>query len=135
MADKTAPTKQSVKKRKKRANLAVAQAHIRSTYNNTQIVLTDANGGVLSWSTSGKLGFKGAKKSTPYAAGAVARDAVEQLGEGVANATLDVFVKGIGSGREAAIRGLIGAGLLVRSITDVTPLPHNGVRPKKVRRV
>ena len=93
MADKATTTKATVKKRKKRANLAVAQAHIRSTYNNTQIVLTDANGGVLSWSTSGKLGFKGAKKSTPYAAGAVARDAIEQLGSDLGAVTIDVFVK------------------------------------------
>lgn len=122
------------KRSKKKRLVDHGQAHILSTYNNTTITITDLGGNAIGWSTSGKLGFKGPKKSTPYAAGAVARDAVEKS-KAFGLQRVDVFVKGIGSGRESAIRGIQNNGIQVLSIHDVTPIPHNGCRPKKVRRV
>jgi small subunit ribosomal protein S11 len=117
-----------------RKNIPHAQAHIQSTFNNTIITITDERGQAVTWASAGSAGFKGSRKSTPYAAQvaavAVARQAMEH---GVRE--IDVFVTGPGPGREAAIRSLQGAGLKVRSITDVTPIPHNGCRPPKKRRV
>lgn len=111
-----------------------AQAHIQSTFNNTIITVTDQQGNTLTWGSAGSVGFKGSRKSTPYAAQVAAQTAAKQaMDQGVRE--IDVFVKGPGPGREAAIRSLQAAGLKVRSITDVTPIPHNGCRPPKKRRV
>lgn len=110
------------------------QAHIQATYNNTIVTLTDMEGNVLAWSSAGKVGFRGPKKSTPYAAGIIVRDVVERTKiMGLKN--LDVYVRGVGLGREAAIRALAGAGMNLTMIKDLTPMPHNGPRPPKVRRV
>ncbi|MGB3366414.1 MAG: 30S ribosomal protein S11 [Acidaminobacteraceae bacterium] len=122
------------KKKRERKNIERGQAHIQSTFNNTIITLTDNAGNVISWSSSGSLGFKGSKKSTPFAAQLAAEEAAKNAMEhGLKLVT--VFVKGPGSGREAAIRSLQAAGLEISSITDVTPIPHNGCRPPKRRRV
>ena len=121
-------------KRADRRNSSVGQAHIRSTFNNTIVSITDPQGTVISWKSAGQVGFKGSRKSTPYAAGMAAESAARKAMEhGVKK--VDVFVKGPGSGRETAIRSLQSAGLEVGSITDVTPQAHNGVRPPKRRRV
>ena len=121
-------------KRSDRKNISVGQAHIRSTFNNTIVSITDAQGNVIAWKSAGTVGFKGSRKSTPYAAGMAAESAARKAMEhGVKK--VDVFVKGPGSGRETAIRSLQSAGLEVGSITDVTPQAHNGVRPPKRRRV
>jgi small subunit ribosomal protein S11 len=121
-------------RRRERKNIAVGQAHIQSTFNNTIISITDNDGNVISWGSAGGHGFKGSRKSTPYAAQvtaeATARKAMEH-----GMKTIEIFVKGPGSGREAAIRSLQAAGLDVTSISDVTPIPHNGCRPPKRRRV
>lgn len=131
-----ATPKSAVRKprRKEKKNIAVGQAHIKSTFNNTIVTITDPNGAVLAWSSSGVVGFKGSRKSTPYAAQMSAESAARQAQEhGVKK--VDVFVKGPGSGRETAIRSLQAAGLEVGSINDVTPQAHNGCRPPKRRRV
>ncbi len=113
---------------------AHGQAHITATYNNTIVTLTDAKGNVISWASAGKAGFKGPKKSTAYAAGIVVKDAATPAYErGLRE--VDVFVRGVGAGREAAVRALNANGLIVNVIKDVTPIPHNGPRPRKVRRV
>ena len=125
--------KTSGKKRVKK-NVEHGQAHIQSSFNNTIVTLTDAEGNALSWASAGGLGFKGSRKSTPYAAQMAAETATKAaLIHGLK--TVDVFVKGPGSGREAAIRALSACGLDVVSIKDVTPVPHNGCRPPKRRRV
>ena len=122
------------KKKKERRQIPVGVAHIQSTFNNTIVTITDAQGNVLAWSSAGTTGFKGSRKGTPFAAGlaaeAAARKAMEQ---GVKQ--VEVFVKGPGAGREAAIHSLQAAGLEVALIRDVTPIPHNGCRPPKRRRV
>lgn len=125
----------AVKSRKKvKKVVKKGQAHIQATYNNTIITLTDQQGNVLAWSSAGANGFKGAKKSTPYAAGIIVRNAVEKTKDfGLTD--VEVFVKGVGAGREAAIRSLHSSGINVSSIKDMTPIPHNGCRPKKPRRV
>ncbi|MFA6252664.1 MAG: 30S ribosomal protein S11 [Patescibacteria group bacterium] len=125
----------AVKSRKKvKKVVKKGQAHIQATYNNTIITLTDQQGNVLAWSSAGVNGFKGAKKSTPYAAGIIVRNAVEKTKDfGLTD--VEVFVKGVGAGREAAIRSLHSSGINVSSIKDMTPIPHNGCRPKKPRRV
>ena len=121
-------------KRKVRKNVEHGQAHIQSSFNNTIVTLTDANGNALSWASAGGLGFRGSRKSTPYAAQMAAETATKAaLPHGLK--TVEVFVKGPGSGREAAIRALSASGLQVVSIEDVTPVPHNGCRPPKRRRV
>ena len=126
---KTTNTKRKVKK-----NVEHGQAHIQSSFNNTIVTLTDANGNALSWASAGGLGFRGSRKSTPYAAQMAAETATKAaLPHGLK--TVEVFVKGPGSGREAAIRALSASGLQVVSIEDVTPVPHNGCRPPKRRRV
>jgi len=123
------------KVRKKRTRVEpVGRAFIQATFNNTIITLTDARGGVVSWSSAGRQGFKGSKKSTPFAAQQAASTAAREAME-LGLRKVDVSVKGPGSGREAAIRSLSAAGLEVTSIKDVTPLPHNGCRPPKRRRV
>ena len=108
--------------------------YISSSYNNTIITLTDSKGNVLGWTSAGNIGFKGTKKSTPFAASKVA-EAIAQIAEKIGIERIEVFVKGIGSGRESAIRSLAARGLEIISIKDTTPVPHNGCRPPKVRRV
>ncbi|MBU1131145.1 30S ribosomal protein S11 [Patescibacteria group bacterium] len=126
----------TVKKRKKKVkrNIKRGQAHIQANYNNTMVTITDQNGNVVAWSSAGACGFKGPKKATPYAAGVIVRKVAEKLND-TGMQEIDVFVKGVGSGRESAIRALHANGLQVMSIKDVTPIPHNGCRPPKVRRV
>ena len=121
-------------KRKVRKNIQSGLAHIQSTFNNTIITISDLQGNVVSWSSSGSKGFKGSRKSTPFAAQLAAEDAGRRAMEHGMN-TLKVFVKGPGAGREAALRALSQVGLRVTLIRDVTPVPHNGCRPPKRRRV
>ena len=121
-------------KRKEKKHIESGAAHIRSTFNNTIVTLTDTNGNALSWASAGGLGFRGSRKSTPFAAQMAAEQAAKAAMEHGLR-TVEVFVKGPGSGREAAIRALQAAGLEVTSIKDVTPIPHNGCRPPKRRRV
>jgi len=121
-------------RREKRGAVPRGQAHIHATFNNTIITITDPGGNTLGWSSSGTAGFRGSRKSTPYAAQRAARQAASKA-RAVGMREVDVFVKGPGPGREAAIRSLLGEGLRVTSITDVTPIPHNGCRPPKKRRV
>ncbi|MCR4617319.1 MAG: 30S ribosomal protein S11 [Lachnospiraceae bacterium] len=133
MATKAATAKKATKRRVKK-NVDHGQAHIQASFNNTIVTLTDAEGNALSWASAGGLGFRGSRKSTPYAAQVAAETATKAaIVHGLK--TVDVFVKGPGSGREAAIRALAAAGLQVLSIKDVTPVPHNGCRPPKRRRV
>ena len=121
-------------RRKEKKNVSHGQAHIKSTFNNTIVSITDPSGGVLAWASSGHVGFKGSRKSTPFAAQMAAENAARKAQEhGMRK--VDVFVKGPGSGRETAIRSLQATGLEVGQIQDVTPQPHNGCRPKKRRRV
>ena len=129
-----AAKKQVRKKKRERKHVERGQAHIQSTFNNTLITLTDMDGNALSWSSAGSNGFKGSRKSTPFAAQSAAEVAAKAAMEhGLTS--VEVFVKGPGSGREAAIRALETAGLKVVSIKDITPIPHNGCRPPKKRRV
>ena len=121
-------------KRRVRKNIEKGAAHIRSTFNNTIVTITDTAGNALSWASAGGLGFRGSKKSTPFAAQTAAETAAKEAMEHGLK-TVDVYVKGPGAGREAAIRALQAAGLEVTSIRDVTPIPHNGCRPPKRRRV
>ncbi len=130
MAQKTA---QRIRRRDKK-NIVSGVAHVNSTFNNTVITITDAQGNTISWSSSGTKGFKGSRKSTPYAAQMAAEDAGEKEKEHGMK-TLEVEVKGPGSGRESALRALQSIGFTITSIRDVTPIPHNGCRPKKRRRV
>ena len=126
--------RQTGDKRKVKKNVEHGQAHIQSSFNNTIVTLTDAKGNALSWASAGGLGFRGSRKSTPYAAQMAAETATKAaLIHGLK--TVEVYVKGPGSGREAAIRALSASGLQVVSIEDVTPVPHNGCRPPKRRRV
>ncbi|WP_166820760.1 30S ribosomal protein S11 [Thalassoroseus pseudoceratinae] len=123
-----------VKKKRVRRNVTKAIAHIKATFNNTTVTITDANGDVLTWATAGTVGFKGSRKSTPFAAQRAAETCAERAVKfGVRE--MEVRVKGPGSGRESAITGLQIHGITIRSIEDVTPLPHNGCRPPKKRRV
>jgi len=122
------------KRRKTRRNVTVGTAHIKATFNNTTVTITDTKGDTLCWASSGTTGFKGSRKSTPFAGQMAAQQAAEKaIKFGVKE--VDVKVKGPGSGRESAITALQAAGLTIKSIEDVTPLPHNGCRPKKRRRV
>ena len=121
-------------RRRERKNVPRGRAYVQSTFNNTIITLTDPNGNVLSWGSAGATGFKGSRKSTPYAAQVAAERAARQAMEhGLRQ--VEVYVKGPGSGREAAIRAIQASGIAILSIRDVTPIPHNGVRPPKRRRV
>src|SRR3954471_1491532 len=134
MAQPTAKKKPVRGRRRERKSIPRGRAYIQSTFNNTIVTVTDPTGGVVSWSSSGASGFKGSRKSTPYAAGMAAETAARKAMEnGIKK--VDVFVKGPGSGRETAIRSLQSAGLEVGSINDVTPQAHNGVRPPTRRRV
>ncbi|WP_130837229.1 30S ribosomal protein S11 [Lachnoclostridium sp. Marseille-P6806] len=130
----SAAAKKAAAKKRVRKNVERGQAHIQSSFNNTIVTLTDTQGNTLSWASAGGLGFKGSRKSTPYAAQMATETAVRAAQVHGLKA-VDVFVKGPGSGREAAIRSLNANGLAVLSITDVTPVPHNGCRPPKKRRV
>jgi small subunit ribosomal protein S11 len=122
------------RKKKEKKNIQNGVAHIQSTFNNTIITITDMNGNTIAWSSAGSQGFKGSRKSTPFAAQLAADDAAKKAQEhGVQN--IEVYVKGPGSGREAALRALQAAGFNVTLIRDVTPIPHNGCRPPKRRRV
>jgi len=126
--------KKAIKKRRERKNIESGAAHIRSSFNNTIITITDTNGNAVSWASAGEMGFKGSRKSTPYAA-QVAAETAAKLAMEHGMKTVEVFVKGPGSGREAAIRALQTTGLNITLIKDVTPIPHNGCRPPKRRRV
>jgi small subunit ribosomal protein S11 len=132
-----APKKKGAKarvRRSERKNIAVGQAHIKSTFNNTIISITDPQGNVISWRSAGQVGFKGSRKSTPFAA-QMAAEACAKAAQEHGLRKVAVFVKGPGSGRETAIRSLQAAGLEISSIQDRTPVPHNGCRPRKRRRV
>ena len=123
-----------VHKAKKAKNITKGIVHVTATFNNTLVNVTDVNGNAIGWSSAGKMGFKGSRKSTAYAAQVVSQDACRQaMGHGLKE--VDVRVKGPGSGRESAVRAVQGLGLEILSIRDVTPIPHNGCRPKKARRV
>ena len=126
--------KKVIKKRRDRKNIESGRAHIRSTFNNTIITITDVNGNAVSWASAGELGFKGSRKSTPFAAQSAAETAAK-LAVDHGMKTVEVYVKGPGSGRESAIRALATMGLNITLIKDVTPIPHNGCRPPKRRRV
>ncbi|MEI6266568.1 MAG: 30S ribosomal protein S11 [bacterium] len=123
-----------VKKKKIKKVVNYGQAHIQATFNNTIITITDNDGNVLSWATSGASGFKGSRKSTPYAAQIASEIAVEKA-KAFGLEKVDVFIKGIGTGRDSAVRAFNASGIYVNSIKDVTPIPHNGCRPPKARRV
>ncbi len=127
-------SRRGVKKKKEKKNIPTGVAHIQSTFNNTIVTITDPAGNVVSWSSAGTQGFKGSRKSTPFAAQLAAEDAAKKAMEHGMR-TIDVYVKGPGAGREAAIRALQVAGFTINLIRDVTPIPHNGCRPPKRRRV
>ena len=133
-ATKASAARNTRTKKKERKNIAAGTAHIQSTFNNTIVTITDTQGNALSWASAGGLGFRGSRKSTPFAAQTAAEVAAKAAMEHGLK-TVEVFVKGPGSGREAAIRALQAAGLEVNMIKDVTPIPHNGCRPPKRRRV
>ena len=121
-------------KKKAKKNITSGVAHVNASFNNTMVTITDAQGNTVSWSSSGLMGFKGSRKSTPYAAQMAADDAGRKAMEhGMKD--LEVLVKGPGSGRESALRALQAVGFTIRAITDITPIPHNGCRPRKRRRV
>lgn len=129
-----ARNKKKRRKKKIKRNIEKGQAHIRSTFNNTIISITDLEGNVIAWSSAGKVGYEGSRKSTPFAAQIAAEDAADEAKE-MGLKDIQIFVKGPGSGRESAIRALQAAGLNVSLIKDITPIPHNGCRPPKRRRV
>ncbi|MDD5341173.1 MAG: 30S ribosomal protein S11 [Patescibacteria group bacterium] len=132
--DEKEKTGKVFRKKKNIRQITHGRAYIQATYNNTIITLTDLNGNVLSWSSAGQNGFKGPKKSTPYAASVIVKDAVDKASVyGLKN--VNAFVKGVGSGREAAVRALNTYGINVISIKDITPIPHNGCRARKPRRI
>jgi len=129
-----AQKKRAKTRRRERKSIPVGKAYIQSTFNNIMVTITDPQGNVIAWGSSGTAGFKGSRKGTPYAAQLAARDAARKAMEhGLRQ--IEVLVKGPGSGREAAIRSLQASGLAITSIRDVTPIPHNGCRPRKRRRV
>lgn len=130
----TKSTSKVVRTKKEKKNISVGVAHINSTFNNTMVTITDAQGNAISWSSCGAKGFKGSRKSTPYAAQVAADDAAKKAQESGLK-SVDVLVMGPGSGRESALRALQVAGLTITSIRDITPVPHNGCRPRKRRRV
>ena len=128
------PKKQAKTRRRERKSIPAGRAYIQATFNNTIVTLTDPEGNVIAWGSSGTAGFKGSRKGTPYAAQLAARDAARKAMEhGLRQ--VEVYVKGPGSGREAAIRSLQSSGLFITGIRDVTPIPHNGCRPPKRRRI
>lgn len=121
-------------KKKAKKSIKKGQVYIQATYNNTLVTIADEQGNALAWSSAGVNGFKGPKKATPYAAGIIVRNACDKVKD-MGLLTVDVFVTGVGAGREAAVRALHANGLTINSIKDLTPIPHNGCRPKKTRRV
>ncbi|MBR2366083.1 MAG: 30S ribosomal protein S11 [Oscillospiraceae bacterium] len=127
--------KKVVKRRRERKVIEKGAVHIRSSFNNTMVTVTDTNGNAISWASSGGLGFRGSKKSTPFAAQTAAETAAKAAIDACGLKSVEVYVKGPGQGRESAIRALQSAGLEVTMIKDVTPIPHNGCRPPKRRRV
>ena len=127
--------KQKKAKKKEKKNIPVGKAFIQATYNNTIVTLTDMQGNVIAWATAGGEGFKGSRKSTPFAAQMAAKTAAENAIEAAGLQSIEVYVKGPGIGREAAVRSLFQSGLNISKIKDITPVPHNGCRPKKRRRV
>lgn len=127
-------TKTSTRRKKTKRNVAVGQVHIQATFNNTIVSITDEQGNLVSWSSAGSSGFKGSRKSTPYAA-QIASEKAANTAKDMGLARVNVFVRGVGSGRESAIRALQSVGIAVGSIKDVTGIPHNGCRPRKARRV
>ena len=130
----TKKTTQTIKKKKKRISVVKGKVYVQSTFNNTVVTVTDEKGNTLAWASAGTVGFKGSKKGTAYAAQLAAEAVANQVKEaGVKR--IDVFVKGPGAGRESSIRSLQAAGLTIESIKDTTPIPHNGCRPRKRRRV
>lgn len=137
MAEKEVKGKKDTKKvkKKEKKNVPRGKVYIQASFNNTIVSITDMTGNVLSWSSSGMMGFRGSKKSTPYAAQIAATNAAEKAIEAAGLSEVDVMVSGPGIGRESAIRSLTTKGLLIKLIKDVTPLPHNGCRPRKRRRV
>ena len=134
MATKATAKKGATRKRRERKNIERGSAHIQSTFNNTIVTISDTQGNTVSWASAGEMGFRGSRKSTPFAAQTAAETAAKLAMEHGMK-TVEVFVKGPGQGREAAIRALQTAGLEVTMIKDVTPIPHNGCRPPKRRRV
>ncbi|MDI6755671.1 MAG: 30S ribosomal protein S11 [Thermodesulfobacteriota bacterium] len=128
------PVKSSGAKKRERRNIQTGVAHIQSTFNNTIVTITDVSGNVIAWASAGSVGFKGSRKSTPFAAQLAAEQAAKKAME-QGMRTIEVFVKGPGAGREAALRSLQAAGFRIDTIRDVTPIPHNGCRPPKRRRV
>lgn len=134
MGQRRRGTTRRVTRRERRVSTPIGQAHIQATFNNTIVCVTDLEGNVITWTSAGSAGFKGSRKSTPYAAQVAAQQTAKKaMDHGIRE--VDIFIKGPGPGREAAIRSLQAAGLNVRSITDVTPIPHNGCRPPKKRRI
>jgi len=131
---KTTTKSSTTRRRKIKRTVAAGQMHVQATFNNTIVSFTDERGNLLSWSSAGAAGFKGSRKSTPYAAQSAAEKAATAAKD-YGLAKVDVFVRGVGSGRESAIRALITAGITVNSIKDMTGTPHNGCRPRKARRV
>jgi len=129
------PRRRRGQRRREKKIVPRGRIYIQSTFNNTIITVTDPNGNTLAWASGGTVGFKGARKSTPYAAQLAANQITQRVMNDFQMREVDLFVKGPGPGREAAIRTIQGAGLLVRSISDITPIPHNGCRPPKKRRV
>ncbi|REG10176.1 30S ribosomal protein S11 [Pelolinea submarina] len=134
MAQSSKSTKRTTTTKKTKRNVSAAQVHIFASFNNTIITVTDQQGNTIAWTSSGSVGFKGSRKSTPFAARLAAEEVIKNAASmGVSE--IDVFIKGPGPGRESAIRAIQSKGLKIRSITDVTPVPHNGCRPPKKRRV
>ena len=134
MAQKVAKKNATIRRRREKKNIERGAAHIQSTFNNTNVTISDTQGNVVSWASAGEMGFRGSRKSTPFAAQTAAETAAK-IAKDHGMKTVEVYVKGPGAGREAAIRALQTAGLDVTMIKDVTPIPHNGCRPPKRRRV
>ena len=134
MAQGTKPTRRSKSSKKSKRVLSTAQVHIYATFNNTIITVTDMQGNTVSWTSAGTIGFKGSRKSTPFAARLAAENAMKKA-ESMGIQEVDLLIKGPGPGREAAIRAIQAQGMRIRSIADITPVPHNGCRPPKKRRV
>jgi small subunit ribosomal protein S11 len=134
MAQETKPTRRTTSAKKTKRTLSSAQVHIYATFNNTIITVTDQQGNTVSWTSAGSIGFKGSRKSTPFAARLAAEDSMKKA-QSMGIQEIDVFIKGPGPGRESAIRAIQAQGMKVRSIADITPVPHNGCRPPKKRRV
>ena len=132
--EQTAPAGRAKVRKREKKNITSGVAHVNASFNNTMITITDAQGNTIAWSSAGTLGFKGSRKSTPYAA-QIAAETAARKAQDHGMRTLEVEVAGPGSGRESALRALQAAGFMITSIRDVTPIPHNGVRPSKRRRV